>query len=173
MAWEIHDVVALDSKGVIQRIQGLVHQMPRPWIEERLARQMIERPRTLMWVKGHNGVEGNEQADTRAKREVWLGERMHWPDIVTPAGIRQAYPLHARAPEQLSWPRQALRGLTYLETDKGPQLQWLKEIGRVEDASCAHLYVCPWVGDGVHVGRSREQARKDAQWCAAVTRFVA
>ena len=106
---------------------------------------------------------------------------MHWPDIVTPAGIRQAYPLHTRAPEQLSWPRQALRRLTYQETDKGPHRQCLKEIGKTEDTSCmcdswtpqntAHLYVCPWVGDGV--GRSREQARKDAEWCAAVARFVA
>ena len=51
----------------------------------------------------------------------------------------------------------------------------------MDDASCvydgwtpqnaAHLYVCPWVGDGV--GRSREQAREDAEWCAAVARFVA
>jgi len=72
-------------------------------------------------------------------------------------------------------------GLTYLETDKGPQRQWLREIGKVDDASCvcdgwtpqnaAHLYVCPWVGDGV--GRSKEQAREDAEWCAAVARFVA
>ena len=73
-----------------------------------------------MWVKGHDGVEGDGQADRRAKQEVWMGERMHWPDVITPVGIRQAYPLHATAPEHLSWPRQALRGLTYLETDKGP-----------------------------------------------------
>ena len=52
--------------------------------------------RRLMWVKGHDRVEGNEQADSRAKQEVWIGERMHWPDIVTPAGIRQAYPLTTR-----------------------------------------------------------------------------
>jgi len=87
-------------------------------------------------VKGHDGVEGNEQADERAKREVWIGERMHWSDIVTPAAIRQAYTLHARAPAHLSWPRQALRRLTYLETDKGPQRQWMREIGKTVDASC-------------------------------------
>jgi len=28
-----------------------------------------------MWVKGHNGVVEN---DVRAKREVWMGERMQW-----------------------------------------------------------------------------------------------
>jgi len=52
--------------------------------------------------------------------------------------------------------------------------------GGVGDASCvcdgwtpqnsAHLYRCPWVGDGV--GRSREQAREDEKWCEAVARFV-
>jgi len=121
LTWETCDVVALDSRGVVERILGLIHQQPRSWIEEQLARQMIERPRTLMWVKGHDGVERNEQADRRAKQEVWIGERMHWPDIVTPAGIRQSYPLHDNAPAHLSWPRQALRGLTYLSGDgKGP-----------------------------------------------------
>jgi len=33
-----------------------------------------------------------------------------------------------------------------------------------------HLYVRPWVGDGI--GRSRKQASKDEEWCAAVARFV-
>ena len=74
----------------------------------------------------------------------------------------------------------ALRGITYVVTDKGPQRQWLKEMGNVEDPSCicdgwipqnaAHLYLCPWVGDGI--GRSREQASKDEEWCTAVARFV-
>jgi len=49
---------------------------------------------------------------------------MHWPDIVTPAGIRQAYPLYSKAPPHLSWSRKAVRGLTYLDTDKGYQRQW-------------------------------------------------
>jgi len=39
-----------------------------------------------MWVKGHDGVEGNETADMKAKTEVWIGERRHTPDIATPAG---------------------------------------------------------------------------------------
>jgi len=63
-------------------------------------------------------------------------------------------------------------------TDKGPQAQWLKKIGKVEDASCvcdgwtpqnaAHLYECPWVGDGK--GRTRELAVKDEKWCEEVSR---
>jgi len=56
----------------------------------------------------------------------------------------------------------------------------MREIGKTDDASCvcdgwtpqnaAHLYRCPWVGDGR--GRSREQARGDEEWCEAVARFV-
>jgi len=133
-----------------------------------------------MWAKGHSGVVGNEEADVRARMEVWMGERMHWPDIVTPAGFRQAFSLHGRAPSHLRWNRVTLRGLTYLVTDKGPQRQWLKGIGKVDDPNCvcdgwtpqnaAHLLVCPWVGDGV--GRSWEQAQEGGEWCAAVARFV-
>jgi len=107
IAWERSGVVALDRKGVIERIERLVYQAPRSWIEERLTMQMIERPRTSMWVKGHDGVKENEEADMRGKREVWVG-----------------------APAHLSWTRKAIRGLTYLETDKGLQMQWLKEIGK-------------------------------------------
>jgi len=67
----------------------------------------------------------------------------------------------------------------YLVADKG-QRQWLKEISKTEDPSCicggwtpqnaAHLYRCPWIGDGV--GRSREQVETDEHWCGEVARFV-
>jgi len=67
-----------------------------------------------------------------------------------------AYRLHAGVPAHLHWSRQAIRGLTWMITDKGPQPQWMREIGKVDDASCvcdgwtpqnaAHLYECPWVG---------------------------
>ena len=180
IAWEEHDFVALDSKGVIQRIQGLRDWQPRSWIEERLVRQMIESPRTLMWVKGHDGVEGNEKADRRAKEEVWMGERMHKPDIVTPAGIRQKYRLHGPTPGHLKWSGMAIRGLTYMVTDKGPQAYWMKEIGKAEEGSCvcdrwtqqnaAHLYQCPRVGDGK--GRTREEVWEDEEWCEDLARFI-
>ena len=135
-----------------------------------------------MWVKGHDGVEGNELADVRAKEEVNRGNWMHKPDIVTPApaGIRQAYRLHGGTPKHLSWSRWAVRGLTYMVTDKGPQAQWLKTIGKVDDASCvcdgwtpqnaAHLYDCPWVGNGK--GRTMTTMLKDEKWCEEVARFV-
>jgi len=55
-------------------------------------------------------------------------------------------------------------------TDKGPQRQWLKEMGKVDDPSCvcdgwtpqnaAHLFACPWVGDGVGRSWMRSGARR-------------
>jgi len=91
-------------------------------------------------VKGHDGKVGNEIVDARAKREVRMRKRMHMPDIVTPAGIRQAYPPHL------------------LVTDEGPQRPWMLECGKTEDPTCmcdgwtpqnaAHLLRYPWIGDG-------------------------
>jgi len=92
-AWEYTDVVALDSQGVIQRIHNLRYAHPRSWIEEQLVKKIEERPRTLMWVKGHCGVEGNEAADRTAKREVELGRRLGKIIVATPAGIKQGFPV--------------------------------------------------------------------------------
>jgi len=102
------------------------------------------------------------------------------PDKITPAGIRQAFKLHSKAPAHLGWSRWAIRGLAYMITDKGPQAQWMRTIGKTEDASCvcdgwtpqnaAHLYQCPWVGDGR--GRTRELILKDEKWCEEVARFL-
>lgn len=49
----------------------------------------------------------------------WIGKRTARLDIVTPAGIRQAYPIHSK-PKHLWWNRQAIKGLTHLVTDQGP-----------------------------------------------------
>ena len=59
-----------------------------------------------MWVQGHSGVQGNEEADRRAGREVYLGSPTAQPDIATPAGIRQAYPIHPKS-KHLNWNRQS------------------------------------------------------------------
>jgi len=65
--------VALDSQGVIQKIWSLKYGQPRSWIEEALVELMKQRPRTLMWVRGHQGERDNEAADRRAKMGVDMG----------------------------------------------------------------------------------------------------
>ena len=76
--------------------------------------------------------------------------------------------------------RVAVRGLTYMVTDKGPQRQCLKEIGKTEDSRCvcdnwttqnaAHLQRRPCIED--ENGRSLDQTGQDEEWCAEVARFL-
>ena len=47
-----------------------------------------------MWVRGHQGTRGNEEADRRAKREVRLGRKT--PGVATPQGIKQEFPVYLR-----------------------------------------------------------------------------
>ena len=61
---------------------------------------------------------------------------MHRPSIATLAGIRQAYQCHQRTEHMRSCDRDAIRGLTYIHTDKGPTRQWLHQIGRALDPFC-------------------------------------
>ena len=133
-----------------------------------------------MWVRAHQGTEGNERADYMAKLAVEVGLRMNEPDIITPAGIRQAFPIHGKAPKHLRWTRQALKGLTYITTDRGPQRWWMHKIGRAESPACpcggwtaqnaAHLMTCHWVADGR--GRRWEEVREDAEWCEKLADFL-
>ena len=100
--------IADASQGVMWRIFSLVDQPSWSWVEEKLVGQMMERPRRLMWVRGHigSGIEGNEALNRRAKMEVQMEKQMHLPDIATQVGIRQAFPLHPTAPAHLT----AIRG---------------------------------------------------------------
>jgi len=126
------------------------------------------------------GVRGNEEADRRAKAEVIAGERRSAAGIATPWGIKQEFPLYPRAPAHISWTAAARRGLVYMVTDKGPQHQWLWEIGKVDTQWCvcdgwtpqnaAHLMRCTWVGDGM--GRTQEEIWGDEKWCEAVFDFI-
>ena len=51
----------------------------------------------FVWVKGHSGIRGNEEADIKAAETVEIGKQLQKPDIATPAGIRQAFPLHRKS----------------------------------------------------------------------------
>ncbi|KAF8416304.1 hypothetical protein EV426DRAFT_700104 [Tirmania nivea] len=91
-AWKVgRSVVAFDSQGAIGRLRNLCFEQPRSWIEELAVEEIRSGSKTVMWVKGHSGVEGNERADRKAKKVAWVGKTMLRPDIITPAGIRQTF----------------------------------------------------------------------------------
>lgn len=114
-----------------------------------------------------------------ARRTAWLGKRTAQPEIATPTGhgIRQAFPMHSK-PRWLGWGRQALKGLTYVVTGRGPQRWWQRVIGRREDDRCecgvaqnvAHLLKCSLVGDGK--GRTAKEVWGPDR-CKAVADFLA
>ncbi|KAF8416347.1 hypothetical protein EV426DRAFT_686810 [Tirmania nivea] len=98
----------------------------------------------------------------------------------SPSCIRQAFPM-GRPSKQTKWNREALRGLTYMVTDRGPQRWWLHKVGRADDSSCglcgeglaqnaAHLLRCPGVADGK--GREWEQIWEDPEWCEKLAEAV-
>jgi len=74
----------------------------------------------LMWVGGYGGVEDNKRTDARAKMAVFEGRWLLEPSLATPAGLRSAYPLFGGREKYHSWDRDAMRGLMYLYTDRGP-----------------------------------------------------
>ena len=113
-----HNSVALDSQAVITRAESLYTEPSRSWIELRL-QEAIRGACLLAWVKGHAGIEWNMQADRRANLRGYGGRVMGLTDVMTPAGIRQDFPIHSK-PKHLKWPRKAVRGLTWITTDRGP-----------------------------------------------------
>ena len=168
--------IALDSQGAIQRLEQLYTQPARSWIEAQL-QSVNKEGCTLMWVKGHAGVEGNEAADRRAKIRAYGGRVAERPSILTPAGIRQDHRVHSKPPH-LKWTRKQLRGLTFIITDRGPMKRWQWVIKRADDPFCRcreiqnaiHLTRCRLVADGK--GRSPEQVWEDKEWCEAVVEFL-
>ena len=90
---------------------------------------------------------------------------------MTPAGIRQEYPIHHKH-QHLRWSRKAIKALGYIITDRG---QLPKELAKADlkekmaavtagqrtlTQNAAHLLrcICPLVGDGK--GRTEEEVWK-------------
>ena len=178
MSWEDgKDHTALDSKGALTRITSLSLARARSWIEEAIQTMAAGRHKKLSWVRGHSGVRGNEEADARARRAGWMGSAMQQPEIAIPAGIRHHHPIMSKT-AQMKWDREAVRGLTYMHTDKGPLKHWLAFIGRADDEACAcgvtqnaaHLLHCRLIGDGL--GRTAEDIWNDPDWCREVARAL-
>ena len=157
-------------------MQQLFTEPPRSWVELELLKAMNS-DCTLMCVRGHSGVSGNEMADRKAKLRAYGGRVMNQVSKITPAGIRQDHPIHSRPPH-LSWTRRQVKALTYVVTDRGPLKRWLFIIGRSTEQHCrcgetqnaTHLRRCSQVGD--KKGRSLEECRRDQEWCEAVADFL-
>ena len=76
----------------------------------------------------------------------------------------------------LRWNNQAIRGLTYLYTGRGPLKAWLFKIGKARSSNCG----CEELQDTDHLHEgcgelracSRDDMWKDERWCEDVFHFL-
>ena len=116
---EIGDLVITDSQGASGRIQNMQFEGPRGWVEQKVEAAAKHSGEKIAWVKGHSGVVGNELADLRAKREVWIGSRRGDPGVATVSGIKHEFRVTWKSKQVQEWDREAVKGHTYICTDRG------------------------------------------------------
>lgn len=134
----------------------------------------------LTWVPGHSGILGNELAGYKAKQGVRMGAAEGRGNIATPVAIRHHFRLTEQRVQVREWDRDALRGYTYIYTDKGPFMHWLNKLGRKDSSACpcgqgvvqnaAHILKCAAVADGR--GRTLEQVDEDPDFCRQLFSFL-
>src|SRR5258708_1830373 len=84
--------ILTDSKPALFTLRKLDNGVapPRSEIEARILKELCKRTGTqdtlVAWVKGHKGVEGNEEADKLCREATILGHESE--GVVTPAGLR-------------------------------------------------------------------------------------
>ena len=151
--------IALNSQAAITTATQLYVEPARSWVELRVQKAMAVALCTLMWVKGHSGVKGNEDADRKANLKAYGSKVVGRADVITPAGIRQDFPIHTK-PKHPRWTRKALKGLVYITIDRGPLRRLLKIIGKREDYRCEYGEI----QNAVHLRRCQrwEMAREEA-----------
>ena len=118
---------------------------------------------------------GNELADLRAKKGVWEGMRRGEKAVATAAGIRHEFRVTWKSAQVQNWDREALKGRTYIQTDRGPFRAWLHKIGRADDTMCpcgravqnaAHIMNCELVQGG------EKRSAEDMEFCTGVYKFL-
>ena len=94
--------------------------------------------------------------------------------MATASEIRHEFRVTWRTKKVQGWDREALKGHTYICSDRGPFKVWLHNIGRAESTMCkcgeaaqnaAHILKCRMVGGG-------EKSADNEEFCTAVFNFL-
>ena len=102
------------------------------------------------------------------------GARRGDQNIAMAGGIRHEFRVTWQTKQVHEWDREALKGHTYIYTDRGPFREWLHKIGKTDSPMCpcgkavqnaAHIMTCERV-----VGEKR--SAEDMEFCRVVFTFL-